>query len=154
MPETAIINVNGSKTFEAPVGRIDVAVGPVSVTRPTPEGDDPIDAVTLHDGDSYDAEGHAGISVAAPHGGNVSVTYADDVRSPETFPARTQRPVPANAVGQRGDSATGTTSTTGGTGSFESRTTKELRAVAKERGITGASKLNKADLIDRLRQDG
>lgn len=37
------------------------------------------------------------------------------------------------------------------TGSFEARTKKELAKLAKEHGISGASKMNKAQLIDALR---
>ncbi len=41
----------------------------------------------------------------------------------------------------------------GGTGPFESRTVAELKATAKAKGITGVSKLNKDDLIARLRSE-
>lgn len=39
----------------------------------------------------------------------------------------------------------------GSTGSYESRTAKELKELAKERGLTGYSKLNKKQLIAALR---
>jgi len=42
--------------------------------------------------------------------------------------------------------------TGGSTGSYESRTVKELSALAAERGLTGYSKLNKTALIAALRK--
>jgi hypothetical protein len=38
-----------------------------------------------------------------------------------------------------------------GAGAYEDRSVTQLREVAKKRGVTGASKLNKSDLIKELR---
>jgi putative protein kinase ArgK-like GTPase of G3E family len=55
----------------------------------------------------------------------------------------------SNAAAARGRSAVGRKG--GESGSYDSWTVVELRARAKELGLTGYSGLNKSDLIDELR---
>jgi hypothetical protein len=122
MATNLTINSHQSVLFEAPVHTITVTTGSVVIT-------DGHDANVVEADAVYDAGDKASLSVFSPDSARISVTYADEAA-----------PAPA----ERGDSG-------GNTGSFESRTVKELRALAKERGIKGYSKLDKDALIGALR---
>ncbi|HEX6456243.1 MAG TPA: Rho termination factor N-terminal domain-containing protein [Solirubrobacterales bacterium] len=133
------------------------------------------------DSDPLECKGQGNISVFSAEGASVSVIYEDEVTSPgglsggrsrvpgeqdTVSPEATaghEKGVPAGAGigapgGQpasstRGDSDKSDKSGEGGSGPFESRTVKELRQVAKDRGLTGTSKLSKDALIERLRNE-
>ncbi|HZN10476.1 MAG TPA: Rho termination factor N-terminal domain-containing protein [Blastocatellia bacterium] len=123
MSVSLTFNPDHSRTLDRAVRRIDVSVGPLIVTAT----DDP-EVIPAEESRDYD--GVASLTLYSPNGAIVSVTYADEPLPEDTAP--------------RGDS--------GGTGgSFESRTVKELRTLAAERDIAGASKLRKAELIKALR---
>lgn len=111
-----------ARTLERRIRRIDVATGRLVVSVGG-------SSVVIEAGDGHDFDDLASLTLHAPRATKAAVTYFDD-------------PEPKRAV--RGDS--------GGTGgSYESRTLKELQALAHERGMTGISKLNKDDLIGELR---
>lgn len=129
MSTNLVFNPNQTQTLPAPVRTITVATGSVVIT-------DGHEAVVVQEDSSYDAANGqvAGLSVFSPNGARVSVTYSDEPLE--------EAPV------ERGDSG-------GNTGSFESRTVKELRDLAKERGLTVTGKKGKkpvkADFIKALR---
>lgn len=122
------------------------------------------------DSDPLEAKGQGNVAVYSAEGASVSVLYEDeavtggvsggrnrvpgeqDTVSPEATAGHEKGELPGSAAAaSRGDSDKGDDSGEGGSGPFESRTVTELRKVAKDRGLTGVSKLGKDDLIDRLR---
>jgi hypothetical protein len=146
MSQTLTFNPNQSRPIPMPirsltceVGSCVVAVGagqklPDDESQPDQEQHPgTVDSTNLAAGETFTADhGRAQVTVFSVEGASVSFIYADDPE--ETEPA------------ERGDSAG-----EGSTGSFESRTLTELRALAKERGLTGLSKANKDDVIAALR---
>jgi hypothetical protein len=126
MPTNHVFNPNQSRVFDAPVRRIDVAVGSLVIT-------DGHDSKVVQETESYECDPTPMLSAFSPKGARVSVTYGDE---PEVAVTETSA--------ERGD-------TGGATGSYESRTVKELQKLAKEREIKGYSDLTKDELIETLR---
>jgi hypothetical protein len=114
-----------ARTLERKIRRIDVAIGTLVVSA---EGEEP---VVIQPGDGADFDDVASLTLHAPVAAKAAVTYFDDLE-------------PKRPAAVRGDLG-------GAGGSYESRTLKELQALAHERGMTGISKLNKDDLIGELR---
>jgi len=71
MPVALTFNPEQTRTLERPVRRIDVAVGSVIVTKT----DDP---EKVQEGDSYQAEDSASLTVFSPRGAKVTVIYSDE----------------------------------------------------------------------------
>jgi hypothetical protein len=115
-------NPQQTRTLDAPVRTIAVGVGSVIVTNDH-------DSTIVEAPESYNAGDTASLAVYSPNGARVGVTYSDE---------------PQEAPAERGD-------TGGNTGSYESRTTEELQALAKERKIKGRSTMSKDALIEALR---
>lgn len=147
------MNRGDSRTIERAVHRVSVATGVLWVFA---DGD------TWHLSEGQDCEpGDGRIILTAIEGTNFAVEYSEptgteppavDPTQPvvETPTPPVEETTPAEVkedVTPRGDSA----KSPGNTGSYESRTVKELRELAKERDIEGYSQLNKADLIKALR---
>jgi Rho termination factor-like protein len=177
-PQTYTINPDQTITLDKKVRSLDVSVGSVTVTETDNpvlvktdesfEADDTA-ALTLYSPDGanvavYYFDEHPAIpdpdnlelEVAQaekaeklaeeqnrPTGVEAAQAKAHQARRRlDTFhPDEPQRKEPASP---RGDSG-------GNTGSFESRTTKELRVTAKERQIKGYSGMKKRELIKALR---
>lgn len=121
MSVSLTFNPEQSRTLDRKVQRVDVNVGSLLIT----ETDDPI---LVKAGEKREFDNVANLTLYSPNGAQVALYYFDEK-------------VPATV---RGDSG-------GQTGSFESRTTKELRSLAAERDIPGRSKMDKPELIEALR---
>jgi Rho termination factor, N-terminal domain len=101
----------------------------------------------------------AGIAAIELQTGSPSIVGEPDLTAPCTFyPAHS---ITVEGPGRvkywlRGEVGAPTEAARGdagdSTGSYEARTAKELRVLARERGLTGYSKLNKTALIAALRK--
>lgn len=135
-----ILSLNPGQTLplEGPVDNVEVQVGTVLVTDAAP---DPITAkivdATDNDGSTiHDCEGSASISLYSITGSQIGVNYTH-----EAGPAPTREEIGAATRGDAG----------GTSGSYESRTVEELESLARERDISGRSKMDKSELIAALR---
>lgn len=117
-------NPGQGRSLERRIRRVDVATGTLIATAADEE------PVVLGPGEGEDFD-DALLTLHSPTGAKAAITYFDD-------------PEPKTKRAVRGDSG-------GSGGSYESRTLKELQALAKDRGLTGYSELNKTDLIEVLR---
>lgn len=135
MPET--MNKGEVRYIERPVHEISVGAGRLTVYNA--EAADTAERLTVvaPDMEAYQP-GDVPVILTAIDGVNYNVTYTD-------IPVVTKTAVAPPAV--RGDSAGDGKQT----GSYESRTVKELRELAKERGFERYSQLDKEELIEVLR---
>lgn len=146
-PTVFTLNIQDSKALEAPVREISVGVGSVLVTRKLPTDEDggyEIENTLVDKEKAYDGKDTPSLALYSPDGAHVTVTYASE------FPIVQEPPETSSGVSpaaERGDTGGGSG------GSFESRTAEELHELAKERGIKGTSTLNKAELIEALREN-
>jgi hypothetical protein len=168
MPVSYSFNPEQTRYLDRKVKRIDVSHGSLIVT----ETDNP---VVIRKDETKTFKDVAALTAYSPEGANVAVYYFDEKdipaadpkhleydverakqeqqkaedqgRQTETAKAKVhqaKRTLKNAKAAVRGDSG-------GQTGSYESRTVKELRALAKDKGITGGSKLGKDKLIKALR---
>lgn len=169
-------NTGSSNTLPGPVKTITCQAGQVVVVDKTTE---PPTTTTLNPDDVYDAEGKAGLTILDIDGSRIfyestlenrtsgqmvdtpgsaaqlgTDIHGDPIDTPVT-PALNGEDSDAfvpteNVPGeQRGD--TDGDSPTGGTGAFEDRTVKELRATAKKNGVDLKGAKTKAKIIAALR---
>lgn len=167
MPQTYTVNPNQTKPIDRPVSTIEVSVGsatvivPASQKLPDDESKTQVPeetqdtSYTLNAGDdALELHGQGGINVFSSSGASVTVVYEDELIK-NRRPGEQDTVSPEATAGHEKGASRGDSDPDGdpegGSGSFESRTLKELRQTAKERGLTGVSKLNKDDLIARLR---
>jgi Rho termination factor-like protein len=118
-------NAGQARTIEREIRRVDVATGSLVVTA---EDSEP---VRIDAGEGRDFDNVASLTLHAPVAAKAAVTYFDD-------------PEPRKHSTVRGDSG-------GSGGSYESRTVKELRELARDRRLQGYSDMTKDELIGALR---
>jgi len=134
-PDT--MNRGDARTIERGVHRISVATGYLLVFA-----DGANNTWRLSEGEDCEP-GDAPVVLLALDGTNFGIEFTEPTG---TEPPSVDPVAPQEAPAVRGDS-----DDSAGTGSYESRTIKELRALAKSRGLEGYSKLDKDDLITELR---
>lgn len=142
------LSTTESRSIPGPVNKVECLVGQVVVVDPITK---PATTTTLSTDETYDAEGHAGLTILDIDGSRVYVEYslspnaplnADDpqvVVNADTQP-RTEEP--------RGDNDPEDDKQTG---SYESRSKAALYELAKERDLDVDSHSSKAELVAALR---
>jgi len=132
MTETGTFSLNKGDTqsFERQIASVTCSTGSLIVN-------DGKETKEITDGETFDTNGSPTVSIFAVDHANYAVAFAD-------FALVAPGPVVEEAV--RGDGPGNVD-----TGSYESRTLKELRKLARDRRISGYSDLDKDALIEKLR---
>jgi len=145
MPTVLDISGADTPTLNAPVRTVEVQAGTALAVFPdgsTKQAAEP---------DSIDVAGTADVMLRAVTPCRVRVIFADDPveaarptgPSPSKRRASSAKPKPKAKASRRPKT---------GRGPYESRNLTELRALAAKFGLTGVSKLDKAELIAELRK--
>lgn len=131
------LNKNEVNTIERGVGTITVGTGKLVVV---PFGGAPS---VVSESETFDA-GNVPVTILALEGTNYGAEYTEPTGTEPPPVDPTQPSIETTTETVRGDSG-------GDSGAFESRTVKELRALAAERGVEIHSHAKKAEIIAALR---